>query len=170
LALIFCATVGLASYPGFIGALRPAVATAIVIGLLQQARQLLTWRPAEIETSNGLAFARQFAITWRLLLAVVLSGKLLVDFLAYHELILLPEHEQPWVLFVLHYAILDVGVILALSNSVVRWRSESPIQVGRTWRTAMLWTIVLFAGLIAVIDTQTITYLVEGVREFTGCR
>jgi len=46
--LFFCAAVGLATYPDVFGALLPTAATAIVIGLLQQTRSLLAWRPDEV--------------------------------------------------------------------------------------------------------------------------
>src|SRR5262245_52602458 len=70
--LFLCAAVGLATSADPLGALDPTIASAMVIGLLQQLRVLQRCAPSQAAV-DGFAFARQFAIAWRIALTGLLA-------------------------------------------------------------------------------------------------
>src|SRR5215207_301445 len=72
--LFTCAAVGLTTSSKPLGAIRATIEVAIAIGLLQQAWQLCYWRTLERSTTSELSFARQFAIFWRIAVAITLGG------------------------------------------------------------------------------------------------
>jgi len=150
--LFFCAAVGLTTYPSPIDALGPAIATAIVIGLVQQTRLLRAWHPAEIDVAGELAFARRLAIVWRVLVAAVMSTLIVGELLIQSGMMVLPERKelsflpQPW------QSIRMFCVIFVLCNSVARWRRSSAKSVTKRWRAVSLWVIAICVGAIMVIN------------------
>jgi hypothetical protein len=125
--LFFCAAVGLATHTNPRSALEPAVATAIAIGLFQQVRQLITWRPSAGEDSDEIRFARWYAVGWRLVLLGLIAACLVVGMLLSRAMLRLPEHEPLW--FHQEYlALLPVCIIIVLCNSITRWQSAAPLS------------------------------------------
>src|SRR3954453_14144097 len=89
--LFFCAAVGLTTSTSPSIALRTTAEITIVIGLLQQAWQLLRWRPTECNSFAELAFARRFAIFWRVAVAVILGACILWRLLLAKQFATSPE-------------------------------------------------------------------------------
>jgi hypothetical protein len=158
--LFFCAAVGLAIDPTPTGALEPAITTAIVIGLIQQVRQLSGWRPSANERSNAIESARQYAITWRVFIAAVISMWMIFGMLVRQGMFQLPDHDELW--FYLPYqAVLPLCLVVVMCSSLARWQSASPFRTKRGWRAAGLWAFGVLIGIILLIDGTIAQYLVH---------
>ena len=159
--LFFCAAVGLAIDPTPTGALEPAIATAMVIGLIQQVRQLYRLAPVQrMNFSNELVFARQFAITWRVLVAAVISAWMIIGMLVSQGMMQLPDHDELW--FDLQYqAVLPLCLVVVMCSSLARWQSASPFRTKRGWRAAGLWAFGILVGVILLIDGTLTQFLVH---------
>jgi hypothetical protein len=159
--LFFCAAVGLTIHPSPAAALEPAIATAIVIGLIQQVRQLFSWYPSADERSSAIAFAQRFAITWRLFIIAVIATCVVIDMLVSKGIVPFPpDHDDQW--FYLQYAaILPLCIVVTVCNSLARWRSSLPIRAGRRWRPAGLWAFGIFVGIVLLIDGTGVQFLVH---------
>lgn len=159
--LFFCAAVGLATYPDLLGALSPAIATAMGIGLVQQTRSLLAWQPDNVPNCDELTFARRFAIVWRIVLATTIAACLFVEMLLAKGLIEIPEREAILLIESFTLGILPFCMIIVLCNSMVRWRLASHAN---TRHPARLVLFLLFATLIALImlvEGTTVDFLVH---------
>jgi hypothetical protein len=121
--LFVCAAVGLATYREPLGAFEPAIATAMVIGLLQQSRQLWHWEGAMGE--NDLAFARRFGLVWRIGGAAVISSCLLLEMLINNEVLQLSDEQRVRLTVDALLPITSLSLTAVLCNSVARWRSAT---------------------------------------------
>jgi len=158
--LFFCAAVGLAVYPTPTGALEPAIATAMVIGLIQQIRQLIGWQPSANELSNAIVFARRFAITWRVLVATVISTWMIIGMLVSQGMLQYPTREDLW-FYVQYQAVLPLCLVVVMCSSLARWQSASPLRTKRGWRAAGLWVFGILVGVILLIDGTIVQFLVH---------
>jgi hypothetical protein len=158
--LFFCAAVGLAVYPTPMGALEPAIAMAMVIGLIQQVRQLYGWHLSENEHSNAIMFARRFAITWRVLVAAVISIWLIIGMLGSQGMLQFPDREDVGP-YLQDQAVLPLCVIVVMCSSVARWQSASPLRTKRGWRSTGLWAFGILVGGVVIIDATMILFLVH---------
>lgn len=161
LVFFFCAAVGLAISPYPTGALQPAIATAMVIGLLQQLRVLWSSPVDEMEISNQLTLARRFAIVWRAFIAAVMAGCLILQLLTFRKMLALPEHLDVSLSEDLHEYVLSFCVVLVLCNSVARWQSTTAMETSSRRRIVWYWAIGILIGFVVVSDTSFIVYLVH---------
>jgi hypothetical protein len=158
--LFFCATVGLTTSTKPNGALRTTVEITIVIGLWQQARQLLSWRTNECDSFAELSFARRFAIFWRIALAMILAACVLWRLLLAKQFVTSPERGE------LFSDPLDLGlpqlcVLIALCSSWTRWRSSRPVVSLRAVRLPLLWIFGIAIALIMLSDGNLVPFLVH---------
>src|SRR5690348_16324884 len=92
--LVFCTAVGFTVSAGWIGALEATFQVAVVIGLLQQAWQLIDWRPPATSLERELTFARQFGILWRVAISITLASCFVWLMLLTRKIIALPERHE----------------------------------------------------------------------------
>jgi hypothetical protein len=159
--LFFCAAVGLTTSSNPIGAIGPTIETAIVIGLLQQAWQLLFWRTSECNLNTELSFARRFAILWRVAVAMILGACVIWQLLLARKFVASPEPSELLLIDPLGQGLSQLCVLIALCNSLMRWRlARSPISVGAI-RTPFLWALAIAITVFMLIDGTTVEFLVH---------
>ncbi len=158
--LFVCAAVGLATYPDLLGALEPAISTAMVIGLMQQVVQL-SRTPAEIPIRNELLFAKYYAIAWRFALAATILAYLAFNMLFFRGFIEYPDRDEvliiePW------FYISSICIVIVILVSLVRWRSNALERAPPRKRLALLLAILTtLIMLIMVTEQTTMDFLVH---------
>ena len=75
--LFFCVAVGLAINPNPIAALQPTIVTGMIVGLIQQIRQLLRARKSVLDDFR-FSFALRLAVLWRATLAAIMTACIVV--------------------------------------------------------------------------------------------
>ena len=151
-------------------ALLTAAATAMVVGLLQQARSLVHSKTAAATKDNGLKFTRAFAISWRVAIAFIILGCLLLHILILRQVIQPLDREELIFVELVPGTQLDLSVIIVLIDCVRRWQRERPSK-HRRWIEPVAWILGLAFALIVLPDSGLITYLVhlatEGIEQAT---
>jgi hypothetical protein len=131
---------------------------AIVIGLLQQIRDLAQLRPPTIEPDDRARVTPYFEIGGRLLIGIILficiSGQILIA----RQMMQLPAQKAPSRIYPDTLAI--ICIIVALSNSNERWR-QNAISKERGWPVAIAFVsaVVIFATVL--VNTGLMTFLVH---------
>jgi hypothetical protein len=157
--LFACAAIGLATTRDLEGATWTAIEAAMVIGLLQQSRELLRWHP-EIDSTAGMRNARAFAIVWRSIIAAALAFFIVIELTAFGSASLYPDRPDLYFYEPVQIVALLLP-ILVLANSVRRWRPS--VAAGPSRRA--IWTTVAGAMLVIaafnVVDARLTDYLVH---------
>lgn len=157
--LFFCAAVGLATYRDSLGALEPAIATAMAIGLLQQSRQLWRWRPGTQQ--NDFAFARQFALFWRVCLAAILGACVVTELFQRNGWLFVNDEQRvTWYKSVL-WPVLPISTTVVLCNSVLRWRGGLIAGTTSPRRSRLAWLITTALGLLVIVHGSLIVFLIH---------
>ena len=157
--LIFCASVGLATYPDPLSALEPAIATAMVMGLLQQFRQLWLWRSDDSDTS--IAFARQFALFWRAGLAAVIGSCLATALLDRNAVLGLSVEQRVTLYSEVLGPIMPLCLLIVLCNSLTRWRSGLIEHRRRRTQDWLFWAFAAALALLVIVHATLVAYLVH---------
>jgi hypothetical protein len=129
--LFFCYAIGLTINRSALGAIEPTVAAMILIGLCQEIRQLWHWTPPARPPRASFKFARNFAILWRCVAAVLLFRRFAFELIG----IALPDtHDITSDLLDLpsDFSLVSSNfppasflcVLIVLCNSVERWRPK----------------------------------------------
>jgi hypothetical protein len=162
--LFFCAAVGLTASKGPLDAIRRTVEITIAIGLLQQAWQMLHWRTLECRSAE-LSFARRFAIIWRIVVAATLVVCVIWQLLLTKQFVAPPDQNT-----LLTFYSLDVWqisvlpqlcVLIALCNSLTRWRPPRSKVSVTAIRTALWWVLGIALVLFVVVDGTAVEFLVH---------
>jgi hypothetical protein len=138
-----------------------ATASAIaIVGLLQQIRVLLA-RSKKIEPSGSQRCALRFAVWWRIAIAVLIAACLVARILISRGMITLSESEHVYMVGIFPDTLLQICLIVVLTNSIWRW--ASPKRQGFRFHTfnkilAMLGGIAFATVMLA--NTGLIHYLV----------
>jgi hypothetical protein len=177
--VLLCASVGLtcASAPpsresvrlhAFLGTSAPSldlhsgllafVAAAMIVGLAQQLRTILTRQLALANDSPDIRFARLFAIVWRVVIAAVISICLVAKVLILRQVVSLPDNDT-FQRNAFPDALLEVAMIFVLSDSIRR-RRPSPIRKSRKYDVAACLVGIVLA-LVVLPDAGFIAYLVH---------
>jgi len=132
---------------------------AIIVGLIQQICDLVQLQFPSTASQSGLRFARTFAISWRVFMAVVLSICAASQIFLVREKIQLPDHDV-FQHNVFPNVLALVGAVVVLSNSCERWRLK-PRLPERWWMAAMASVAGVVLLVILLRDTGMIAYLVH---------
>jgi hypothetical protein len=151
-------------------ALLCAAAAAMVIGLSQQIRFLAHSGPWE-PNARAVAFAKSFAIAWRVLVATGIATCLVMRMLVARSFLKLPESQNIWNFKVVPDAVLYVFTIVVLLDSIQRWKpSKSGTRVDRT--NVMAWIAVIILTLVVLPHAGFVVYLVnigmQGIEQSSG--
>jgi hypothetical protein len=177
--LFFCAAVGLAvgtspapvvdsSLVGIIDVsqlnwhygLLSAASIAMLIGLVEQLRQLARLQPRDATERAEFAFAAWYGIVWRTVVAATIAICLLVRLLVDRQYLQLPEHQDLFWYDVIPNQLWLFGVIIVLSNSVARWR-RTPSRIWQLpGQPAVTWIVGTLLVLILLPDAGMILFLV----------
>jgi hypothetical protein len=157
--LFVCAAVGLATSRDPLGALEPAIATAMVIGLLQQARQLSL-------TPNGgqpsdLKFARQFALVWRVCLAAIIAACVVISLFYSNGMLRMDNDQKSALLFKVLFPITSISLTAVLCNSLTRWRPSAWDRTERPRKRLIFWLLAAILGLLVVVQGGLLAFLVH---------
>src|SRR5262245_11650244 len=159
--LIFCAAVGLTAAGAPVSAILPAIQTAMVIGLTQQARQLVRWTPSESNTDCDLLLARRFAIGWRIALAVLMAALLITEMLVAGRYVVLPERENILTLEPHTDGLPPLCMLVVLCNSLARWRSSVIDKPRVPNRAFFLWALAVLLTFFMLIEGRCVEFLVH---------
>jgi len=159
--LVFCCAVGLTTSADPLGALEPALETAIVIGLAQQTRRLLRWHPDELGAVPTLRFAKRFAVVWRILVAAALSTGIVRNMLLARAFMQEVPREEFLLIDPLNDGLQQLCVLIVICNSLFRWRSESFDRKPRSIGAPIFWVIGSLITLLMVLEGTTIDFLVH---------
>jgi hypothetical protein len=121
-----------------------AASVAVIIGLLNEITVLWQWAAPAGDASDGMRFARAFAIVWRSAIAALLSVCLITALLISRYILELPDTETFLSYEAFPYVVWVVCLIVVLSVSLLR-RQQSKQQRPPTWQLLT----ILFAGAIA---------------------
>jgi hypothetical protein len=158
--LFVCASVGLATNPNLLSALEPAIATAVVIGLVQEIVQLARAKAGSPHNSE-IRFARFFAITWRTAITIVLVALLTFNLLTARGFISYPDRSNILTFETAAYA-MSLCIVVAILASVERWRSASRVPAApRRYPDLMLALIAIVISLLMIMEGTTLDYLVH---------
>jgi hypothetical protein len=157
--LFACAAVGLATTCDVLAAPWAAIKAAMVVGLLQQTRELSKWLP-DNGGSPRVWHARTFAIAWRISAAAGLLFFLGLEMTGWSISLLYPDRE---VLFLYEPAtvIADLLPIIVLADSVRRWRSNIAAGSSRHLGWWIAAGVLLSIAASNVIDAGCVDYLVH---------
>jgi hypothetical protein len=134
---------------------------AIIIGLITQAIQLLHSASPTEPGERSLAFARRFAISWRLATAAIIALCLAVALLLSQHLIELPDTETYLTYEVFPYAWWTCCIAVVLLASLTRL---APQRMGAKTvgpSSVIAWLITGLALLLIMPNIGLITYLVH---------
>ena len=158
--LFFCASVGLATDRNPIHALQPAVATAMIIGLLQQIRELNRRRRSAIDDTADCKFALDFAVTWAVLIATAMTLMVIVNLLSANGMMSVAKRKE-FLLYEPLTAFLDLCLIVVLSSSIRRWQSvPAGVPIPRS-RLLIFGIPAILLATIVIVDGNLIEYLVH---------
>ncbi|MEX0611340.1 MAG: hypothetical protein WD229_04395 [Pirellulales bacterium] len=163
--LFFCAAVGLATYGDPVGAMEPAIATAMVIGLIQQSRQLQLWVPPPDSPTQSLIFARAFAITWRLLIAALIGFCLIVTLLNRGGPLRLADETRIGWYFHFLFRTLTVCTTVVMCNSLARWQPALLDDNKHLRRYGVFWLVAVTFALIVLVQGSLVLFLTHRAME-----
>ncbi len=141
-------------------ALLTAAATVMVFGLIQQVRFLVHWKPATLNAKRGIHFARVFAITWRIAIATTIVICLLARVLILRQVVRLPSGDDWLISKAFPDALLEVAMIVVLSDSIRRWCPNSSREPS-TKLEPIAWIVGIILALLVLPEAGFITYLVH---------
>jgi hypothetical protein len=159
--LFFCVAVGLTASKSPLGAIGATIEIAIAIGLLQQARELFVWLPSQGKLIEELSFARRFAIFWRVAVATTLGACVTWRMLLARQFIGPPDRNDFLLIEPLDEGLSQLCVVIALCNSLSRWRSARSVVSAPAIRTAILWLLGIAVALVMVVARATVEFLVH---------
>jgi hypothetical protein len=158
--IFFCAAVGLATDRNSIHALQPAIATAMILGLLQQIRELTQWRLLSGDGWTDHAFARRFAIGWRASIAAVMVTYCMTDLLGANAMLSFPKRDD--LLLVEAFSTLnELCMIVVISSSIARWQSAIPESKPSCSKPFVFVLLAIVMTLFVVADGSCVEYLVH---------
>ena len=160
LILVGCIAIGLATTRDLLGAIRPAIEAAMVVGLLQQTRELLQRHCKLAAPTAEARFAWKFAIAWRVLIAAGVAFFLLIKLNGWTVPILFPHRSNP-LLYEPATVIGDLLPIVILANSVRRWRPTLSSTPRRRLGWLIFCAVALLVAIYNVVDSEATTYLVH---------
>jgi hypothetical protein len=163
--LIFCVAVGLAIHPNPLDALTPTIASAMCLGLIQQARQLFRAKRTNVDTDSHWSFAFKFAILWRLALASVIAACLVSQMSISHHLWQEPTSGDLIVYQSSIWTVVQICMIVVLSDSVRRWSPHTPPAASNRWRVVFWWILSLAVVAAALPDLGLVAGLVHLATE-----
>jgi hypothetical protein len=158
---IVCAAVGMTTSADPLGWIAPAFETAIVVGLLQQARELQKCRLSEAGFTGELKFARRYAIFWRIAICILIVGCMVWRMLLSKKIVALPEHRKIFINDVFSDGLPQICVLIAVCNSHMRWRAVRSSVLARVIRTPFMWAAGIAAALTTVIYATLMDFLVH---------
>jgi hypothetical protein len=132
-----------------------------VIGLLQQAWQLFVWRTSESTITQELSFARRFAIYWRTAVAIILGACVIWRLLLAKQFVASPEQHDFLLINPFNEGLPQLCVLVALCNSLMRWRSARSVVSFRAIRVPFLWGLGIAIALIMLVEGTTVEFLVH---------
>jgi hypothetical protein len=138
-----------------------AASMAMVIGLVQQTNNLLRSDLRAANGGNGIRFARNFAIGWRIIIAAMILVCMASRILLSRRMIQLPEHDDFFGNEIFPDTLARIFTIFVLSDSVYRWRRDRPVGKNHGWITATTAVAGLVVALIVLPDTAMVCYLVH---------
>jgi hypothetical protein len=146
-------------------ALLAAGATAMVVGLIEQVIALKHCQIPPASTKLGFAFARSFAVVWRIVFIVLIVVCLLGQVLLSRRILTLPERDG----FIFYQLFPDkiflIVVLFVLIDSLRRWRPSERRQQ-RWWIDACVCLFGLSLALFYVWpDTGLTVFLVHIATE-----
>jgi hypothetical protein len=158
--LFFCVAVGLAISPNPIDAVQPTIVTGMIVGLVQQSRQLLRARKSVLGNFQ-FSFALRFAVLWRTILAAIMTTCIAAHLLISQNL----WHEPTRSDLIIYGPSLDVviqlSMIVVLSDSVRRWQPQISLRKARLSRIVAKWMLALVLILLMQPDVGMMYYLVH---------
>jgi hypothetical protein len=154
--LISCAAVGLAAK----GVLYAAY-VAMVVGLVQQIRQLRSATRTQEVRESSVLFALRYATLWRLLLAVLMSGCIIFQILLSQGAIRLPDRQDLLLIEPDYDVVAQVCAIVVLSNSLMRWRVPRLASHGKRWTVTLAWIAGATLAAFVLPDVAIVHFLVH---------
>lgn len=158
--LFACAAIGLATSRDVTDAMGPAIAAAMVVGLLQQARVIQRWRLATQDRLADGRFAISFAVFWRIVVAAALAFFIVINLAGVDNGFLYPDRDN-----LLFYepatTIYQLLPILVLANSCRRWTSTDVRVASGVSRWLLLGVIGILLTAFVVVDGRLTEYLVH---------
>jgi len=159
--LFFCAAIGLSTYPNLLGALEPAVQTAIIVGLMQQIRRFVLWNPSELRAVTAFWFARLFAILWRAVVAITLAGCMLRTMLLARGVVTPSDRESILIIQPLSDGLPQLCMLIVVCNSLMRWRAQAFDAKQRPANVTLLWILGILMALTMLLEGTMIDFLVH---------
>jgi hypothetical protein len=158
--LFVCASVGLATNPNLLSALEPAIATAVVIGLVQEVVELARSK-TRLSLNSDIRFARFFAIAWRTAVTITLVALLTFNLLTARQFVSYPDRNNILTFETAAYA-LSLCIVVTILASVERWRLVSRVSAARRrYLDLMLALLAIVITLLMVMEGTTLDYLVH---------
>jgi hypothetical protein len=146
-------------------ALLAVASVAMVIGLGQQALQLVHSEFSGGDNAAEYRFARQFGIAWRVAIAALLAACLAMRLLLSRQVIRFPERNDIVFVDIVPDCIWAICIVIVLSNSVARWRRNGAGHADPLWRHLAVWSLGIAYALVALPDTGLIQFLVHVATE-----
>jgi hypothetical protein len=161
--LFVCAAVGLATNFSLTAGLNAAVATAMVIGLLQQINYLRSATLVAASNDANIRFVIWFSIVWRAAIAGLMAICSVAQLLVAHGFLEIPVNTELLMLDGVWWieVILQICITVVLSSSIRHFRSSEHAKPFTQWRPTIAW-ILSGILILAILPGRTqITYLVH---------
>ncbi len=137
-----------------------AASVAIVAGLLNEIAVLRQWAPPDGNASDGMRFARAFAIAWRSAIAALISLCLMTALVISRHIVELPVTETFLSYEAFPYVIWVVCLIVVLSVSLLSWQ-RSRQRRPPTWQLLTILFVGAIAAALILPDIGLVHFLVH---------
>lgn len=158
--LFACVAIGLVITRDLLDAIWPAIEAAMVIGLLQQVRELVRWRLQTGSQPTEIQFAKTFAILWRIGVAAAMTFFLAINLSGWSVPFLFPDRKDLF-FYEPTTIVADLLPIIVLANSVRRWRPSVAVGSSRQVGWSIAAGVLLLIAACNVIDVRLVDYLVH---------
>lgn len=138
-----------------------SASTAIVVGLIAEARSLTKWNRATPTHDNKIRFARTLAIAWRIGVASMLTACLMAHLLIEREILKLPDHDDLPPGDIFPEAMATILLVFVLVQSLARWRQTSTQISDTRWRAAFSAIAGLLLALLVLPDAGMVQWLIH---------
>jgi hypothetical protein len=158
---IVCAAIGMTTSADPVGWIAPAFQAAVVVGLLQQARELQKHKLSETDAITELSFARRYAIFWRIATSGLLVGCMTWLILLSKNMVGMPERSEIVFNDLPRDGLPQLCVLIAVCNSLMRWRPARTSFSVRPIRSAFFWLLGIPIASVTIIGATVMEFLVH---------